>query len=69
MEKRRWCLVMVIVLYVLLGSTANSQEKNDGGSWMEKISPMADFRYRHEEIDQEETDWRTRDRIRARLFC
>jgi hypothetical protein len=36
---------------------------------MEKISPMADFRYRHEEIDQEETDWRTRDGIRARLFC
>lgn len=67
MGKRRWCIVMGIVLYVLLGSTANSQEKKDGGSWAEKISPMADLRYRHEEIDQEESDWRTRDRIRARL--
>ncbi len=72
MGKRKWYLVMGIVLSAWLGSTAQAQTPNGGTNWMDKITPIADFRYRHEEIDQELGDdlddyYRVRDRIRARF--
>lgn len=53
---------------VLLSSAAAAQEASERvPSWMRAITPYGDFRYRHEVIDREGLERRTRQRIRVRL--
>jgi len=66
MRRRKEYLVMAIALGIWFSLVAGAEEKKSSGSWTERIAPMVDFRYRHEEIDAEGGDWRTRERIRLR---
>ena len=55
---KKYLFLMLLLLAVDTVSAAN---------WWEKIKVKGDFRYRHEMIDEEDSDARHRHRIRARL--
>ncbi|MFA4986838.1 MAG: putative porin [Candidatus Brocadiia bacterium] len=59
-------LFFALLLVIVLAPRVAAAEDNKT-AWAEKIKVYGDFRYRHEMIDEEGKDTRTRHRIRARI--